>query len=304
LILRRIFERNQTEFTKAQPQTIPTIAVVEEAQTVLNERASAAEPYIAWVKEGRKYDLGALMITQQPGSIPNEILSQGDNWFIFHLLSAGDLITLKRANAHFSDDLLSGVLNEPIHGQGVFWSSAAERPYPIALRAFSFERMFQVRDPDYSEVAAETFAAELKRKFDAVAGEVAHRTVVDAGDGDGAPAVTVEASPIGELIIVAEEPEEPVDVFAAVEARAIAVLEEDEDLKARIRGDGYPWGGLNKFFEEHLPELLENRSQVAFQLVPKALNRVFGDQESGGWHTFKHPTTNKTWVKAGPALPR
>ncbi len=65
--------------------------MVEEAQSVLNERATSAEPYIAWVKEGRKYDLGALLITQQPGSIPVEILSQGDNWFVFHLLSAADL---------------------------------------------------------------------------------------------------------------------------------------------------------------------------------------------------------------------
>ena len=81
IILRRIFDRNQEEFTKAEPRTIPVIAVIEEAQAVLNERAAAAEPYIAWVKEGRKYDLGALLITQQPGSIPNEILSQGDNWF-------------------------------------------------------------------------------------------------------------------------------------------------------------------------------------------------------------------------------
>ena len=92
LILRRIFDRNQEEFTAAEPKTIPTIAVVEEAQSVLNERATSAEPYIAWVKEGRKYDLGALLITQQPGSIPVEILSQGDNWFIFHLLSAADLM--------------------------------------------------------------------------------------------------------------------------------------------------------------------------------------------------------------------
>ena len=63
---------------------------------MLNEHASASEPYVAWVKEGRKYDLGALLITQQPGSIPVEILSQGDNWFIFHLLSAADLMSLKR----------------------------------------------------------------------------------------------------------------------------------------------------------------------------------------------------------------
>jgi DNA helicase HerA-like ATPase len=91
LILRRIFDWNQEQFTRADSESIPTIAVVEEAQSVLNEKASAATPYIEWVKEGGKYDLGAVLITQQPGSIPVEILSQGDNWFFFHLLSASDL---------------------------------------------------------------------------------------------------------------------------------------------------------------------------------------------------------------------
>ena len=151
LILRRIFDRNQLEFTEADPKTIPTIAVVEEAQSVLNENAPAAEPYISWVKEGRKYDLGALLITQQPGSIPVEILSQGDNWFVFHLLSAADLTSLKRANAHFSEDLLSSLLNEPIPGQGVFWSSVGGKPYPVSLRALSFENMFSMRDRGYDQ---------------------------------------------------------------------------------------------------------------------------------------------------------
>src|SRR5436853_4805144 len=103
LNLRRMFDHNQAEFTSAESQTIPTIAVVEEAQAVLNERATAAEPYIAWVKEGRKYDLGSVLITQQPGSIPVEVLSQGDNWFIFHLLSGADLGSVRSANAHFSN---------------------------------------------------------------------------------------------------------------------------------------------------------------------------------------------------------
>jgi len=110
IILRQIFSKNQEEFTKADPATIPTIAVIEEAQSVLNERAAAAEPFISWVKEGRKYDLGAVLVTQQPGSIPDEILSQGDNWFIFHLLSAGDLGQVKKANSHFSNDILSSTL--------------------------------------------------------------------------------------------------------------------------------------------------------------------------------------------------
>ena len=51
LILRRIFDRNQKEFTAADPKTIPTIAVIEEAQSVLNEAASASEPYVV---SGRK----------------------------------------------------------------------------------------------------------------------------------------------------------------------------------------------------------------------------------------------------------
>jgi len=116
LILRRIFEKNQTEFTSANPKTIPTIAVIEEAQSVMSDKNVASEPYIEWVKEGRKYDLGAVLITQQPGSIPVEILSQGDNWFIFHLLSSTDLGSANRANAHFSEDILSSLLNEPIRG--------------------------------------------------------------------------------------------------------------------------------------------------------------------------------------------
>ena len=166
IILRRIFDRNQEEFTKAEPDTIPTIAVVEEAQSVLNEKSSASMPYIEWVKEGRKYDLGALLVTQQPGAIPTEILSQGDNWFIFHLLSATDLHNVTRANSHFSDDILSTLLNEPIPGQGVMWSSALEKPYPIAVRVFLFESMYPRIDEDYNLEAADTYASQLKSTFE------------------------------------------------------------------------------------------------------------------------------------------
>ena len=174
IILRKIFAHNQDEFIKAQPQTIPTIAVIEEAQSVLNDRAGSSEPFIAWVKEGRKYDLGAVLVTQQPGSIPNEILSQGDNWFLFHLLSAGDLGNLKKANAHFSDDILSSLLNEPIVGQGVFWSSAKnDRAYPISLRIRSFEQQYLPRDPDRGKSPPATYAASLREQASAME-RVAH----------------------------------------------------------------------------------------------------------------------------------
>ena len=165
LILRRIFDHNQEQFTAAEPETIPTIAVVEEAQAVLNDKAAAAAPYITWVKEGRKYDLGAVLVTQQPGSIPREILSQGDNWFLFHLLSAGDLKNVNAANAHFGTDILASLLNEPIPGQGVFWSSAGDRQYPVPMRGRSFEAQHTLQDPDSNRDAVATYAKQLRTRM-------------------------------------------------------------------------------------------------------------------------------------------
>ena len=286
LILRRIFDRNQQEFTAADPKTIPTIAVVEEAQSVLNENAPAAEPYIAWVKEGRKYDLGALLITQQPGSIPVEILSQGDNWFIFHLLSAADLTSLKRANAHFSDDLLSSLLNEPIPGQGVFWSSVGGKPYPVSLRTLSFEKMFSMRDPDYNQPPGRTYAQTLRSTFSGMR-QIATTARVSGAAGAGT-AFPVEAEH-GEA--------EPVDVMANIERQAIEALRGNDDLRQKLESqNGMPWGAVQQFLIDHLPEHLEDRRQFAYNLMPKAMNAVFGPKPTG-WETFKNPSTGATWIR-------
>lgn len=277
LILRRIFDRNQKEFTEADSKTIPTIAVVEEAQSVLHEKAAAAEPYIAWVKEGRKYDLGALLITQQPGSIPVEILSQGDNWFIFHLLSVADLYSLKKANAHFSDDLLSSLLNEPIPGQGVFWSSVGGKAYPLSLRVLSFEQMFPVRDSDYNQPAGRTPAMRLEKIFLQRQRQAAKNQVSDRKS-------TYAKSP--EEI----EDEEPTDVMAKIEEEAIDALQKDKWLMNKIRSEeGAACGSIRAFFLENLPGELDDRESLAYRLVKKALTRIHGGEESQKWEIYKRP---------------
>lgn len=289
LILRRIFDRNQKEFTEAEPKTIPTIAVVEEAQSVLNEKASAAEPYITWVKEGRKYDLGALLITQQPGSIPIDILSQGDNWFIFHLLSSTDLTNLQRANAHFSDDILSVLLNEPIPGQGVFWSSVGGTPYPVSLRVLSFEHIFSALDPLYNKPAANTFAQILKTKFQSTLterlehiDEASLSTEVDIPTGSGTES-------------------EPIDALAVYKHKAIEALRNNHDHIEQIRSRAIPWGVLVGDLEKELPDTLEDRHEVAYYLVREALEQILGP-ENEAWHSFKRLGGNGkhiTCVKAG-----
>src|SRR5256886_15739363 len=85
--------------------------------------------------------------------------------YIFHLLSTTDLTNVRQANAHFSEDILSVLLNEPIPGQGVFWSSVGGPPYPVSIRVLSFEHRFTALDPTYNRSAADTFAQALKAKF-------------------------------------------------------------------------------------------------------------------------------------------
>jgi len=289
LILRRIFDHNQSEFTEALPETIPTIAVVEEAQAVLGSGGTGGEgPYVEWVKEGRKYDLGAVLITQQPGSISPEILSQGDNWFVFHLLSAGDLQALKRANAHFSDDLLSALLNEPIEGDGIFWSSVGGKSYPIPVRVLSFEGLYHTLDPDYRQPPVETFAQHLREKFAQALGAEGQRA--PAGKTDGTQGKQGEA---------ADEADKPVDALETYIEGALVGFEKDAATVDRLRRNGLPWRGVQERLAELLPDVLDEqeRRKVAYSIVPRAMDRVFGKDR---WQTEKRPSKSSsgttTWL--------
>ena len=278
IILRKIFEHNQDQFTRATSETIPTIAVIEEAQSVLNGRTNSHEPFIEWVKEGRKYDLGAVMITQQPGSIPSEILSQGDNWFLFHLLSSEDLYSVKRANAHFSDDLLRMLLNEPIPGQGVFWSSAGGKAYPVPLRALSFERRYTVQDPAYTGGAIETYASRVR-----AAAEAERR---------------VRPGPIPQP---PDGPDPIPDVGEARILRAVEALRADRQFMDAVRRGGAKWGMAQAIIANTLPGTMVERQRwdTAYAMVKPVLVRLFGE-ENVGWKTEHREDDNgdrKSWIQ-------
>jgi hypothetical protein len=284
LILRKIFDHNQQQFTEANPRTIPTIAVVEEAQSVLNERASAAEPYVAWVKEGRKYDLGAVLVTQQPGSIPDEILSQGDNWFIFHLLSAFDLTRVQKANAHFSEDILSVLLNEPIPGHCTFWSSVGgnkAKPYPVSLRILSFEELYHALDPEYNKSEVDTFASKLRQKY--TEAMMALNLALAETDNllSNMDRVDTDTTKLPE--------DAALDPRTAYEELCCRILGTDEDLMRRFNTDmGVPWGELVTRIEEQRPDMLAGAYRSPHQVVRIVLERILG-QEGQDWEQYERP---------------
>lgn len=281
LILRRIFDRNQVEFTKAHPSSVPVIAVLEEAQSVLGESSAATSPYVSWVKEGRKYDLGAVLVTQQPGSISTEILSQGDNWFVFHMLSAADLQNLKRANAHFSDDLLSALLNEPIPGQGVFWSSTGGMPYPVSLRVLSFEGKYPVLDADYSKPAAPTYATLIRSE---------HATLQKPAAPEPAAGDVIEPD-------VGEEPSAQPDVLTSLRSAAENIVRTDKRIVPDVYdpSKGVAWGtikfAIRQMIDKQTGPAIDDADHLAYELVAQAMQAAYGSQDVG-WKCGKRQGSN------------
>jgi uncharacterized protein len=279
IILAEVFTHNASEFTKGSPRSVPCIAVVEEAQAVLGSGGTSGEdsPFVSWVKEGRKYGLGAVLVTQQPGSIPAELLSQGDNFFVFHLLSAGDLAALKRANAHFSDDLLATLLNEPLVGHGVFWSSApgtdqSARPYPLPVRVLSFEAEHRcLRDPSYRGEPVACYAATLRGQFQAAL----------PADARGADA----------------------DVEGAYRRAAVRALRAHPEFGQRLAsGQGVAWGSVQAWLAKAAPPpgVVGDRFEWARQVVRPALVEILGP-EGSGWRTERRPRPDRpgasqTWI--------
>lgn len=130
-IMNSIFTNNQLSYTshrdpkvKSAPRLVPCLAVLEEAQFYLGSTNFREDStFVRWFKEGRKFQLGSIIVTQQPGAIGAEMISQCDNYFVFHLLSRGDLDALRSANIHYSGDVANAIGHEPIPGNCFLWSS-------------------------------------------------------------------------------------------------------------------------------------------------------------------------------------
>jgi len=133
-----ILNRNLKAMTDPQKRLISVIAVVEEAQNVLNKQAlERGGAFVRWAKEGRKLGLGLIYITQQPGAIAEEIVSQTDNFFVMHLMAQTDTHSLSRANTKFAGVIEQFILGEPIKGNAYVYS-APYQPFVFPTRILHF----------------------------------------------------------------------------------------------------------------------------------------------------------------------
>jgi DNA helicase HerA-like ATPase len=142
IFMRKLFEHNKREFTSNKAkEVINTVIVVEEAQNVLSDEfvRSNANPFVRVAKEGRKFGLGLVAITQRPSAISEEIRSQAENFFVLHMGNSKDIKALVESNINYDGVISKFVQSETIPGN--LYMVSANQSFVLPVRVIEFEEL-------------------------------------------------------------------------------------------------------------------------------------------------------------------
>ena len=293
IILSDIFEHNQEQFTEAESRTIPTIAVVEEAQSVLGASGSREDsPFVAWVKEGRKYDLGALLSRSSRAASP---------------LNSSARVTTSSSST-FSPKAISLHSNVPMRTfLAIFWLHCSTNPSwvtacsgPAHLALTNMPSPIRCRyacststkpiscwTPTYGGTPLDNYAAKLRQRFSSAVSAAIQQTSPDSG-----PHIDVDE---------ADVPAEPVDADATYRSAAIARLRADRGFRHEITSSGMWWWKVAQRLGDYGPgdEIIGEGEGFnwGMSVVEQALNEIFG---RGGWEKEyrEYKGNSRVWVTA------
>ena len=142
ILVRKLFENNKAEFTSDNPENvIDTVIFVEEAQNVLSEEfvRSNTNPFVRAAKEGRKFGLGMVAITQRPSAISEEIRTQAENFFTFHMGNSDDIRALVKSNINFDGVISNFIQRETIPGN--LYMVSSNQAFALPVRVAEFEKL-------------------------------------------------------------------------------------------------------------------------------------------------------------------
>ena len=151
IIVRKLFSDNKTNYTATDSDTqrvieksvIETVVFVEEAQNVLSDEfvRSNANPFVRVAKEGRKFGLGLVAITQRPSAISEEIRTQAENFFSFHMGNTDDIRALVKSNVNYDGVIAKFIQRETIPGN--LYMVSAGQSFVLPVRVNEFEKVVE-----------------------------------------------------------------------------------------------------------------------------------------------------------------
>jgi hypothetical protein len=146
ILVRKLFDNNKEKFTSDESgEVINAVIFVEEAQNVLSEEfvKSNANPFVRVAKEGRKFGLGMVAITQRPSAISEEIRTQAENFFAFHMGNSEDIRALVKSNINYDGVISNFIQRETIPGN--LYMVSSDQAFALPVRVSEFEKLVESR---------------------------------------------------------------------------------------------------------------------------------------------------------------
>lgn len=144
ILVRKLFESNKEKFTSDEPEeVVKAVVFVEEAQNVLSQEfvKSNANPFVRVAKEGRKFGLGLVAVTQRPSAISDEIRTQAENFFAFHMGNSDDIKALVKSNINYDGVISNFIQRETIAGN--LYMVSSDQAFALPVRVTEFEKLVE-----------------------------------------------------------------------------------------------------------------------------------------------------------------
>lgn len=140
--------------SREERETDPVLLVCEEAHRYVPDRgeaqyAVAQEAIRRIAREGRKYGLGLMLVSQRPADVEGTVISQCNSWIILRLSNSTD----QQHVARFLPDSLSGMtalLPSLQRQEALFVGEAAAIPARIKIRTLPKEKLPDSNDISFS----------------------------------------------------------------------------------------------------------------------------------------------------------
>lgn len=141
--------------TSKERERDPVLLVCEEAHRYVPNYGEAqykeAQDAVRRIaKEGRKYGLGLMLVSQRPSDIESTVLSQCNSWFVMRLTNASD----QEHVARFLPDSLAGltkILSSLTRRETVFVGEAAALPSRVRIRQLEKGKLPESSDISFIE---------------------------------------------------------------------------------------------------------------------------------------------------------
>lgn len=162
--------------TREEREKDPILLVCEEAHRYVPDRGeaqySAAQNAIRRIaREGRKYGIGLMLVSQRPADVESTVLSQCNSWLVLRLTNGTDQEHVGR----FLPDTLAGLsklLPSLPRQEALFVGEAAALPARVRLNNVSAERRPRSADISFAQGWGHPAAtpSEIKKVADRMAG--------------------------------------------------------------------------------------------------------------------------------------